>query len=850
MTPSGYESTDLFCGAGGSGIGAAAAGLRLVIAANHSALAIETHSANFPGTEHDCADISQVDPRRYRRTTFLWGSPECFPAGSLVTTASGQTPIEDVALGDLVLTHQGRWRPVVRTQHQTAATVIVQGQGHNGLEITPNHRLWARAGGRQWDKSIRHNRRRWSDPAWTPAAGLLETQACWATPWRSAPLPVSEPPPVFGLDLAAAWWLVGRWLGDGSLSFGRNHEVVLVCGKHEADVVRERLADTGYCWGESWKRTAVVFYLGDEKARDWLGGHFGHGAANKGLPSFALTMPCAHRQALLDGYLSADGGFTQRRVRCSTVSRRLAVSVRMLAESLGHRVAMAQDKRTAYNIEGRTGAARTQWILHWEPTLNPKRSPEAFTDEIHAWSRVRSVRPGREEVTVYNIEVEEDHSYVLDGIVVANCTNHSGAKGTKRTPQRDLFSEPDPVAERSRATMWDIPRFAEYHRYEFVIVENVVEVASWEMWPAWLHAMRCLGYSHRVVSLNSMHAPGENAPRAPQSRDRVYVVFWGKGVPAPDLDLRPPAYCGGCEVDVPAVQWWKPQRSIGRYRAQYLYRCPTCHQVVEPYVLPAAAAIDWTIPGQRIGDRARPLRPATLARIQAGLDRYAGTAQLVPAGGTWNGESSPVTDPMRSRTTRESEGLLVPVEGRDRVSAAPSWAPMRTRTTRHQTALVVPYYRTGLARAADEPLPTVSTHDRCGVAFIAELRGGHSTCRAVTDPLATVTASGTHHMLVRNNGTRGSRDGMMCTPVTEPARTITTAGHQSLVGWEQPIPEVEDCTFRMLQVPEISAAMAFTPTYVIKGNKRQQVAQLGNAVTPPASEWLYRQCIAALERSA
>ena len=62
-----YTVTDLFCGAGGSGLGATAVpGVQLVMAANHSPRAIETHQVNFPDCAHDCADISQVEPRRYR----------------------------------------------------------------------------------------------------------------------------------------------------------------------------------------------------------------------------------------------------------------------------------------------------------------------------------------------------------------------------------------------------------------------------------------------------------------------------------------------------------------------------------------------------------------------------------------------------------------------------------------------------------------------------------------------------------------------------------------------------------------------------------------------------------------
>ena len=69
--------TDLFCGAGGSSTGAVTAGVQVRIAANHWKLAVQSHNENHPDTAHDCADISQVDPRRYPTTDILWASPEC-----------------------------------------------------------------------------------------------------------------------------------------------------------------------------------------------------------------------------------------------------------------------------------------------------------------------------------------------------------------------------------------------------------------------------------------------------------------------------------------------------------------------------------------------------------------------------------------------------------------------------------------------------------------------------------------------------------------------------------------------------------------------------------------------------
>jgi hypothetical protein len=70
--------TDLFCGAGGSSSGAERVpGVVVRMAANHWRLAVDTHNMNLPHADHDCADISQVEPRRYLGTDLLWASPEC-----------------------------------------------------------------------------------------------------------------------------------------------------------------------------------------------------------------------------------------------------------------------------------------------------------------------------------------------------------------------------------------------------------------------------------------------------------------------------------------------------------------------------------------------------------------------------------------------------------------------------------------------------------------------------------------------------------------------------------------------------------------------------------------------------
>ncbi len=432
------------------------------------------------------------------------------------------------------------------------------------------------------------------------------------------------------------------------------------------------------------------------------------------------------------------------------------------------------------------------------------------------------------------------------------CTNHSVAKGRKRagsTPDMFELTLPDEAAERSRATMWDVPRFAEHHRYRAIIVENVVDAAKWVLWESWRHAMRALGYRLQVVYLNSMHAQGRGLP-APQSRDRMYVVATREGERPADLDLlRPRALCPTCGP-VRAVQSWK-RAEWGRYRAQYVYRCPSSacrNQVLEPAWLPAASAIDWSIVGQRIGDREKPLAPKTMARIEAGLRRY---ARPFMTQHRHEYRTAALEGPAPTITASGNHlGLVVPVEGRNGVNARPASDPLRTSTARLQDGLVV-------------------------------MLRGENAAKDSGRPFDTFAANGNHHALVMRNNTARGDQGQMSTPVDEPLRTLTTAGHQSLISWDhmlvpyqsRSVPssvgepmqtlttvdpaaitslEVDpmDCLFRMLEPSEIKRGMAFPSDYVIKGNRREQVRQAGNAVTPPAARDLIAAVVESLAGAA
>jgi DNA (cytosine-5)-methyltransferase 1 len=485
-------------------------------------------------------------------------------------------------------------------------------------------------------------------------------------------------------------------------------------------------------------------------------------------------------------------------------------------------------------------------------------------------------------------------------ITSPECTTHSPAGGTRRlTTQRDLFKGgvDDPSTIRSRATMFDVVRFSEFHRYRLVIVENVLEVTRWELFPEWLTMMQKLGYRHRIVSLNSMFAHP-----TPQSRDRIYVVFWQKGNRTPDLEFRPKACCFRCGLEVEALQTWKNGRTIGKYRQQYLFTCPKCRIEVQPYYFAALNALDFSLPAERIGDRARPLRPRTLERIRFGLDRYGKTALVVRTNmtsGVGCRVRDAVSDPLDTQPASGITGMVAPaflVE--TAYSHAPSSRtrgvddPLTTQSARSSVALVgAPFLvnagSNGLVpRDAAGPMPGLTCCDRLGIvvppAAMVPQRS-HSTPRSLLDPLPVV-CTGNHHMIVQGAALLTMRGGAeyllrrldaplpvqvaqasqdclisrapfivsqyrtnKASSIDRPVPTVTVLDRHELVtpGEEEEL-RVEDCYFRMLQPHEIGAAMAFPDTYVVLGNKRDRVKQYGNAVTPPAMEWLIRRAVSSL----
>ncbi|MCU1305276.1 MAG: Site-specific methylase [Candidatus Sulfotelmatobacter sp.] len=106
-------------------------------------------------------------------------------------------------------------------------------------------------------------------------------------------------------------------------------------------------------------------------------------------------------------------------------------------------------------------------------------------------------------------------------IASPECTSHTCAKGSS------------PRSEKSRATAFEVIRYAQVFTPRWIVVENVVHMRSWRRFRAWVQAIELLGYQTRIEVLNAADFG------VPQTRRRLILMADRDRVPPPIIRKYP-----------------------------------------------------------------------------------------------------------------------------------------------------------------------------------------------------------------------------------------------------------------------------------------------------------------------
>ena len=400
---------------------------------------------------------------------------------------------------------------------------------------------------------------------------------------------------------------------------------------------------------------------------------------------------------------------------------------------------------------------RLRAINHWPTAIESHKRNEP--DAEHICERLERVDPRH--------VVPEGELDIL--IASPECTHHSRARGGK------------PISDQQRASAWIVLRWAEALYVRRILIENVPEFTTWgplnsrgqpireragETYHAFLNALRSLGY-HVDAQVLTAADYGD-----PTTRKRLFIQAERRRRPRWPEPTHAPRETAA-EVRLAA---WRGAREI----------------------------VDWSIPGQSIFTRRKPLAEATLRRIEAGLRKFGGAT---------------------------AEPFLVILRRHATVRTLDDPAPTVTTSGAH-LALVEPFLlgqQSGAAaRPVAEPAPTIATGGAISLVepFLFANRT-HNAPRRVEDPIPAL-CTGNHIALVepqmaqaRETGTtRWTEDAGAPAPNGVPGRVVEINGR----------PYNVDIRFRMLAPHELAQAQGFDRQDQFCGTREEQVRQIGNAV--------------------
>ena len=387
--------------------------------------------------------IPQRDGKGIKGTHPVWlEMDECFPAKTLVLTMDGYKPIEEIEVGTKVWTHKNQWKKVTKKFDRGLRDMVkISGMGHPGLVCSANHKFWVMEETETMVPSVDCNGRssvkrvKSFIPAKMTRASDLGPGFFWSTPTRldfrshipnmvgvgKSPQDIWE----HQIDVASYdWaWLCGLWIAEGSA--GATQCTWSVHNKEVAEVTaRMTSVNLPYSVYPQLNTLCSNVTTYSPALCEYMKKNFGSLAHNKRVPIWALRLKNkSWKQGLFDGAIYGDGNTFQNGWNYTTVSKELALTMSVLATGLDYEGVGIYENDQAHLVPSQIRGRDVKRGSFYQVRIS-RTSNETFVHDKKRWRRIRSVEVLPEQMLCYDMEVEDDHSFVVESNICSNSQDY------------------------------------------------------------------------------------------------------------------------------------------------------------------------------------------------------------------------------------------------------------------------------------------------------------------------------------------------------------------------------------------------------------------------------------------
>jgi len=490
--------------------------------------AVIAHKALYPQwADRNVGDMTKVDWSQFRGTKIdlLTYSTPCLTNDSLILTKDGYKELKDIKIGDLVLTKSGKFHPVAKKfDNGVHQTYYLNGMGFENIHCTENHKFLVRTRSRVWDNPNRRWKRVFSEPTFKEVKDITKDDFFGVPVINECALPswngtidnrwghgniVNRLSDMF--TLSPFWYIMGRYVGDGwTRSNDIHNEVIICCGGRKEEELVWAMEKCGFHYNKTVERTCNKYRINSKELVEFVD-RYGHYAHGKRVDGETMCLPNNLLKAFIDGCMDSDGYLAEDIWKYSSVSRELIYSLSVCINKVYHRhccIGKYHRKPTTI-IEGRKVNQRDTFMLTF--TKDARKQDRAFYEDGYIWYPFNSLVKAECE-NVYNMEIEEDHSYIVQGCISKNCTDISIA-GLQKGLEEDSGT-------RSSILWYTRNAIKELHP-KYLMLENVKALVGKKFFPyfqKWLDELRTMGYESYWRVCNGTEV------NVPQNRERVFVI--------------------------------------------------------------------------------------------------------------------------------------------------------------------------------------------------------------------------------------------------------------------------------------------------------------------------------------
>lgn len=484
-----------------------------------------------------------------RPDILIHGSP-CFTGDTLVLTKNGFREIKDVSVNEEVVSHDGLFHKVINVFNNGEKNIIkLKASNCHEIKTTSNHKFYVR------EKTYIHPfidgkktmKRKFSEPKWVEAKDLNKNylvgtpinQNSIVPKWDGVECTRGRSKYIknnLNMKDEGLWYLIGRFLGDGwtRTRKDRNNNVssMIICTSKingEDKLFEEKIPEWAHYVKVEDNTTYKYQFTNKELAT--FCNLFGKGAEGKYLPGFVFDMPINLVRKLIEGYVDSDGSCKKYTYSITSVNRKLLYGIgQLIVKAYNIPFQISKFKRQEFGcIEGRKIHQKDTYTIRWTLKCNRRMS---IIEDGYLWSPITKIEHTENKETVYDIEVEEAHSYTANGCIVHNCQDMSvaGHQGTATGNGRINHGAGAEEGSGTRSSlMWEtiniIKQMGEW-KPKYVIWENVKNVRSKYMvynHDRYMEELSKLGYTSTYELLDAREFG------IPQARERYFTVSCLKG---------------------------------------------------------------------------------------------------------------------------------------------------------------------------------------------------------------------------------------------------------------------------------------------------------------------------------